>query len=196
MGAVFSSSSPDMGATAIVNRYQQLQPKVLVLQTKTYYNGKTINLGAKSQDVDDKLTELCPSLIATIVIGPNVVSGQNMYTPDQLEVQTQHKSSNNINYAQLPFHHPLYVLYSSGTTGPPKCICHSAGGALLQQKKELVLHQDMGVNSTLYQYTTTGWMMWNWMIVALSVGARIVLYDGSRLMPTLQSQLSIISRFG
>lgn len=95
-------------------------------------------------------------------------------------------------FEQLPFHHPLYVVYSSGTTGLPKCIVHSAGGTLMQNKKELMLHCDLRSSDILWQYTTTGWMMWNWMVSALSVGATLVVYDGSPLAPSPMSSFELI----
>lgn len=101
-----------------------------------------------------------------------------------------------LEYAQLPFDHPIYILYSSGTTGPPKCIVHGAGAALLQQKKDLILGADLNETSVYYQYTTVGWMMFNIVVAALSCGARVVLYDGSPLLPTPAYQMQIAEEQG
>lgn len=98
----------------------------------------------------------------------------------------------NFIFEPLPFNHPLYIMYSSGTTGPPKCIVHSTGGTLIQHKKELMLHCDLNPSDILWQYTTTGWMMWNWMISALSIGSSVVLYEGSPMIPSPMTPFELI----
>lgn len=192
IGAIFSSTSPDMGANGIVERYNQIRPTVFICDTAVGYGGKRLDLTGRFREVNDMLRKMVPELKYSIVVNGPVFDGVNVKSAmDALDL-----AETSISYEQLPFDHPVYILYSSGTTGPPKCITHGAGRALLQQKKELLLGNDMNSNSTLYQYTTTGWMMWNWAIAALSLGARIVLYDGSPLFPRPGAQLDLVSQEG
>lgn len=192
IGAIFSSTSPDMGATGIVERYSQIRPTVFICDTAVRYGGKLLDLTGRFREVNDMLRKKVPELKYTIVVNGQVFDGVNVKSAaDAID-----PSETRISYEQLPFDHPVYILFSSGTTGPPKCITHGAGRAMLQQKKEHLLGNDINVNSTLYQYTTTGWMMWNWAIAALSLGARIILYDGSPLFPCPGAQLDLMSQEG
>lgn len=191
IGAIYSSTSPDMGVKGIVERYVQILPKVIVCQTHVIYAGKKIDLRDTFSDAIRQLEARVKELSMTIVTHGPVFAGRNVKQAKDI-LPSRFPP---LKYEQLPFDHPIYVLYSSGTTGPPKCICHAAGRVLLQQKKELYVQLDVGRNSTHYQYTTTGWMMWNYMIAVLSVGARLVLYDGSPLHPTPLSQLDIVEKY-
>lgn len=192
IGAIFSSTSPDMGATGIVERYSQIRPSVFMCDTAVRYGGKRLDLASRFREVNDMLRKKVPELKCTIVVNGPLFDGVNVKSA----VDVLDFAETNVSYEQLSFDHPVYILYSSGTTGPPKCITHGAGRALLQQKKELLLGNDMNPNCTLYQYTTTGWMMWNWAIAVLSLGARIVLYDGSPLFPSPGAQLDLVSQEG
>jgi acetoacetyl-CoA synthetase len=192
IGAIFSSTSPDMGAVGIVERYSQVRPTVLICDTAVTYGGKRLDLCSRLAEANKELRGVVPELAHTIVVNGPVFEGVNVQKAadvlDFLETSS--------NFEQLPFDHPVYILYSSGTTGAPKCITHGAGTALLQQKKELLIGSNHGPHSVLYQYTTTGWMMWNWAIAILSLQGRIVLFDGSPLHPTPASQLEIVRREG
>lgn len=191
IGAIFSSTSPDMGTAGIVERYSQVRPSVFICDTMIRYGGKLVDLRGRFREVSQKLEAFVPEFKCSIIVnGPSFIGSNVKLAKDVLSMLDTRR----ITYEQLPFDHPVYILYSSGTTGAPKCITHAAGRALLQQKKELLLGNNVGSNSTLYQYTTTGWMMWNWMIAALSTGARIVLYDGSPVYPSPVHQLDIIKR--
>ncbi|KAH8807756.1 hypothetical protein F5884DRAFT_881178, partial [Xylogone sp. PMI_703] len=207
VGAIFSSTSPDMGAQGIAERFKQLRPKVFFCETEVTYNGKKVNLQKRLQEANEILEETVPELQQTVVIKGELISGRNIKRID--DILSSHDTI--VRYEQLPFDHPIYILYSYVHPSDIKwctedntnhhfsrlirmCICHAAGRALLQQKKELMLHSDLGPNSTYYQYTTTGWMMWNYLVSGLSLGSRIVLYDGSPLYPNPQSQLDIIKK--
>lgn len=176
LGAVWSSCSPDFGEEGIVDRFGQIDPKVLFVTGSYQYNGKLIDCRSTIEAIRKKL----PSVEQCIAIDPlsrrQPIEGTKAWD----EVLAAEKGAEN-HFRPLPtaFDHPLYILYSSGTTGKPKCIIHSVGGALIQHKKELMLHSDIGADSTLLYFTTCGWMMWNWMVSALSTGAKIVLFEGS-----------------
>ena len=184
IGAIWSSCSPDFGLNGVVDRFGQIEPKVLFVADGYYYNSKTI-------DLTDRITQLqqsLPSLEATVVINyiDSLPDSFEETNPNSFRYEpiTQNRSSGEIDFEQLPFDHPLYILYSSGTTGQPKCIVHSQGGALIQHRKEHLLHTDLTEEKTLFYFTTCGWMMWNWLITALAEGSTICLFDGSPFQPT------------
>lgn len=181
IGAVFTSASPDFGVQGVLDRFGQTQPKVLVACDGYWYGGKAI-------DIRGKLAELLPQLpsverlvvvpyldpgaeLAAIGAAPKVVAWEDFGAPFIGERVP--------GYVRLPFDHPLYVMYSSGTTGVPKCIVHGAGGTLLQHLKEHLLHSDIHEGDRLFYFTTCGWMMWNWLVSGLAAGATLMLYDGN-----------------
>ncbi|RYZ60037.1 MAG: acetoacetate--CoA ligase [Proteobacteria bacterium] len=176
IGAVWSSCSPDFGQEGILDRFGQIEPKVLFVTTSYLYNGKTIDCRPTIAAIMAKL----PTVLKTVAIDPIhsriAVPGTISWT-DFLAAGTG--AEDNFKPLATPFEHPLYILFSSGTTGKPKCIVHSVGGSLLQHKKELMLHSGISEGSRLLYFTTCGWMMWNWMASALSTGASIVLFEGS-----------------
>ena len=180
LGAVWSSCSPDFGVQGVLDRFGQIEPKVLIACAAYRYNGKNF-------DCLDRVRELAGQIssIETIVIVPYMAPEPDLASLDKA-VSWGAFSDNTaeiIDFAALPFDHPLYILYSSGTTGVPKCIVHGAGGTLLQHIKELMLHTDLKRDDRLFYFTTCGWMMWNWLVSGLAVGSTVVLYDGSPFYP-------------
>ena len=177
IGAVFSSASPDFGVGGISDRFGQIEPKILIACDGYRYGGKIFDVGVKLSAIADNI----PS-ISHIVVVPyegtkaNFGDDQRFIAMDQFLDMGR---GGGVPYKALPFNHPLYILYSSGTTGKPKCIIHGVGGALIQQFKEHQLHCDNGPGARVFFYSTCGWMMWNWLVAGLGGGATIVLYDGS-----------------
>jgi acetoacetyl-CoA synthetase len=172
LGAVWSSCSPDFGVQGVLDRFGQIEPKILFCTDGYLYGGKEFDSQEKAAAVLDKL----PSVEECVVIdylGEPVTAGTSLY--DFLEPF----DPGEIRFEQVEFNHPLYILYSSGTTGVPKCIVHGTGGALLQHLKEHRLHTDVKPGDRLFYFTTLGWMMWNWLVSGLASGATLLLYDGS-----------------
>jgi acetoacetyl-CoA synthetase len=167
IGAVWSSCSPDFGVQGVLDRFGQIEPRILIAADSYVYGGKTFDQRAKIADVLKTLPTVERAVVGAIgweaFVGPHRGAAPS--------------------YAQLPFNHPLYILYSSGTTGAPKCIVHGAGGTLLQHLKEHQLHCDIHPGDRVFYFTTLGWMMWNWLVTALASGATILLYDGAPFHP-------------
>ncbi len=179
IGAVFTSASPDFGVDGVLDRFGQVEPKLLFATDAYFYNGKRIATLDKLKAIAAKL----PSLLRTIVcpLQPKSPPDLAPWSAAILlaEYLAPHRHHIVPQYARLPFDHPLYIMYSSGTTGVPKCIVHGAGGTLLQHLKEHRLHCDIHAGDRLFYFTTCGWMMWNWLVSVLAAGAWAVLYDGS-----------------
>ncbi|TKB50831.1 acetoacetate--CoA ligase [Ferrimonas aestuarii] len=179
IGATFSSCSPDFGLNGVIDRFGQIKPKVLVAASGYRYNGKII-------DCRDKVAAIAAGLdaLAQLIVVPAFDE-----LPEDIELdgiswsEAVGNGARHIEFAQLPFNHPLYILYSSGTTGKPKCIVHGAGGTLLQHLKEHRLHTDLSRQDVLFYFTTCGWMMWNWLVSGLACGTTLVLFDGSPFHP-------------
>lgn len=180
LGAIWSSCSPDFGVQGVLDRFGQIKPKILFAADSHTYNGKNFDDMSKIQEISKKL----PSLEKIIII-PNSQRKPDLNgLPAAILYEDFTKNpAAEIMFAQLPFDHPVFILFSSGTTGAPKCIVHGAGNILIQLLKELILHTDLTDKDVFTYYTTTGWMMWNYMIPALAIGATLVLYDGSPLYP-------------
>ena len=192
IGAIWSSCSPDFGIKGVLDRFQQIEPKLIFAADGYLYNGKTIDCLSKLKNI---LTYL-PSIKKTIIVPFAGDSNTNVIKNSMLWNDFLHKDSGDIIFEQLPFDHPLYIMYSSGTTGLPKSIVHSAGGTLIQHLKELKLHTDLTQNDKIFYFTTCGWMMWNWLISSLAVGATIVLYDGSPFYPDGTALLKMADEVG
>ncbi|MCA3105500.1 MAG: acetoacetate--CoA ligase [Rhodocyclaceae bacterium] len=181
LGATWSSCSPDFGPQGVLDRFGQIEPKVLIAADGYFYGGKTIDVMPRVAEVVSRL----PSVHRTVIIPytrrdpdlagiPGAVDVHDFMAPFQ-----QAKLS----FEQLPFDHPLFIMFSSGTTGVPKCIVHGAGGTLLQHLKEHQLHVDLHPTDRLFYFTTCGWMMWNWLATGLASGATLMLFDGSPFYP-------------
>lgn len=190
LGAIWSSSSPEFGLHGIIDRFGQIAPKLLIACAGYQYAGKTIDQVEKINQVTAQLPQLEHLLVVPYTrshtrreefVAPRVSLWGDFYQP-----------GGEPRFTALPFDHPLYILYSSGTTGVPKCIVHRAGGVLLQHLKEHGLHNDLKADDVLFYYTTCGWMMWNWLASGLAVGATLVLYDGSPFHPGPQRLLDLI----
>ncbi|HET7562833.1 MAG TPA: acetoacetate--CoA ligase, partial [Rhodanobacteraceae bacterium] len=180
LGATWSSASPDFGVNGIVDRFGQVEPKVLFCADAYAYGGKRHDCLAKVREVLEKI----PSIERCVVIP---YSGEPLQLDGLRDTVAwpdfAGSGEHPLEFVPTPFDHPLYIMYSSGTTGQPKCIVHGAGGTLLQHLKELVLHTDLKREDRIFYYTTCGWMMWNWLVSSLAVGATVVLYDGSPTWP-------------
>ncbi|HEX5078823.1 MAG TPA: acetoacetate--CoA ligase [Geminicoccaceae bacterium] len=179
LGAIWSSCSPDFGVQGVLDRFGQIAPKVLITVDGYRYNGKPIDVRPKLAEIAARLPGLrrivmVPFLDAAADAGP--LSGAVLE-------RDYRRTGVALAFAQLPFDHPVYILYSSGTTGVPKAIVHGAGGTLLQHLKELILHTDLKREDRIFYFTTCGWMMWNWLVSALAVGATLVLFDGAPFHP-------------
>jgi acetoacetyl-CoA synthetase len=176
VGATFSSCSPDFGDQLILDRFKQIEPKVLVATDAYYYKGKVIDVLPKIQTVSAQLPSLQQIIVASYVHDQPKTDG--LKTAITWPSVMQSGEAAPIEFAQLPFAHPLFILYSSGTTGLPKCFVHSQGGVLIQHLKEHQLQSDVRAGDVVFYHSTCGWMMWNWLISGLASGAAIALYDG------------------
>jgi acetoacetyl-CoA synthetase len=182
IGAIFSSASPDFGVQGVVDRFGQIEPKLLFACDGYLYNGKTIDCLGKVAEIAARM----PSLERVVVVsyaGNAAGGGADLaavkHGVSLTDFLAPFVDEREIRFERLPFNHPLYIMYSSGTTGVPKCIVHCAGGVLLQHIKEHQLQSDVHPDDRLFYFTTCGWMMWNWLVSALASGATLLLYDGS-----------------
>ncbi len=181
LGATWSSCSPDFGIKGVLDRFGQIQPKILFTANGYLFKGKKMDSLARIADILKKL----PSIEKVVVVPYSDQNADISTVPNAVHYKDfrSSESSLEIEFEQLPFDHPLYVMYSSGTTGLPKCMVQSAGGILIHHLKELILHTDLKREDTIFYFTTCGWMMWNWLTSSLAVGATLVLFDGNPFHP-------------
>jgi acetoacetyl-CoA synthetase len=193
IGAIWSSCSPDFGIDGVVDRLGQIQPKVLFCAAAYSYNGKTHDCLDKVRGIVRAIS----SIEKTIVVPYKNPDANLKKIPGVTWMKDfTDNGAAEIDFVRLPFDHPVYILYSSGTTGIPKCITHGAGGTLIQHLKELVLHTNLRRSDRICYFTTCGWMMWNWLVSSLAVGATVVLYEGSPFYPSPTAMFDLIDEFG
>ncbi|MEH6499618.1 MAG: acetoacetate--CoA ligase, partial [Pseudoalteromonas distincta] len=191
LGATWSSCSPDFGTQGVIDRFGQIEPKVLIACAGYHYAGKQIDLTAKLNEILAQLPSLEQLLIVPYA-WPQVQTGDFTSRARVSLWSDFYQAGGEPEFTPVAFDHPLYILYSSGTTGVPKCIVHGTGGTLLQHLKELGLHTDLQADDRLFYFTTCGWMMWNWLVSGLAVGATLVLFDGSPFHPGAERLLDMI----
>ena len=179
-GIIWSSCSPDFGAQGVVDRFKQIHPKILITSDYYFYNGKKINI---LENVNHILSQI-PSIKKVIVFAYNQKEKTDIKNFINFEDALSKSNFDEI-FERFEFNHPIYILYSSGTTGKPKCITHGTGNVLIEHNKEFMLHCEIKDNDKLFYFTTTGWMMWNWLVGGLATGSSIFLYDGSPTYPKI-----------
>ena len=200
LGGIWSSCSPDFGSAGVVDRFSQIEPKLLFCTDAYFYNGKRVDTASRIPDILAALPSVESCVVVPYSTGSADIRGDGSRSdiPDALRELTTPSGSidsfpwsalvsarevSALGFERLPFDHPLYILYSSGTTGKPKCIVHGAGGTLLQHLKEQRLHVDLREGDRFFYFTTCGWMMWNWLVSGLASRATLILYDGSPFHP-------------
>lgn len=181
IGATWSSASPDFGVQGVLDRFGQIAPKILFVADAYWYNGKAHDCLTRLKDIQKGLPELRQTIVIKYAHDASSLDGLSraVFYDDFIKPF----SSREIDFAQMPFDHPLFIMFSSGTTGVPKCIVHGAGGTLLQHLKEHRLHCDIRRDDKVFYFTTCGWMMWNWLVSALACEATLLLYDGAPFYP-------------
>ena len=182
IGAIWSSCSPDFGIEGALDRFSQINPKLIISSDGYYYKGNEISCINKLNKITDSLNS-----VENVIIANYINSGKSNWS------KLLNNEHTDIDFEQVDFSHPLYIMYSSGTTGKPKSIVHSVGGTLLQHYKEHLLHVNLKKNDKMFYFTTCGWMMWNWLVSSLSIGISIILYDGNPFFPNDESLLEIMN---
>ncbi|GCB61333.1 hypothetical protein scyTo_0011297, partial [Scyliorhinus torazame] len=200
IGAIWSATAPDFGVNGVLDRISQIQPKLLFSVEAVIYNGKEHDHMEKLQNVVKGLPDLKRVVVIPYVRSRATIDlsriPNSMFLDDFLATGKEGDHGPQLEFEQLPFSHPLFIMYSSGTTGAPKCMVHSAGGTLIQHLKEHILHGNMSSSDVIIYYSTIGWMMWNWLVSALATGASVVLYDGSPLVPSPNVLWDLVDKLG
>ena len=179
IGAVFSSCSPDFGFQGVLDRFGQIEPKVLFAVDGYQYGGKRIETLDRVRRIANAIESIERVVVVPFLDTEPPIGGIRA----AVSIDDFLEDTSKLNFHPVAFDHPLYIVYSSGTTGKPKCIVHGAGGTLLQHLKELGLHTDLKSDDVIFYFTTCGWMMWNWLVSSLALGSTVVLYDGSPFHP-------------
>jgi acetoacetyl-CoA synthetase len=192
IGAYWSSTSPDFGTKGVLDRFSQVKPKVVLAADGYFYKGKVFDSHDKLEGIIGELPDVEHVILVDYTGHINKSGIHNAIKWEEVVIPTDEP----LVFEQLPFDHPLYIMYSSGTTGLPKSIVHSAGGTLLQHLKELRLHSNIKEDQTVFYYTTCGWMMWNWFVSALATGATLVLFDGNPFYPGPEALLKMTDELG
>mgnify|MGYP002640364837 CR=1 FL=1 len=187
IGAIWSSTSPDFGIKGVLDRFSQIKPKIIVAADGYFYKGKAFDSQEKLKGILDKLPSVEKVVMVDYTGNLNLDQMDNAIRFEEMATETNEE----LVFEQLPFDHPLYIMYSSGTTGLPKSIVHSAGGTLIQHLKELILHSNIKEDQTVFYFTTCGWMMWNWFVSSLAIGATLVLFDGNPFYPAADALLKM-----
>ncbi|RMJ04805.1 hypothetical protein BHE90_015266 [Fusarium euwallaceae] len=196
IGALWSTSSPDMGVEGVLDRLKQIQPKLLFTESDVFYGNKVLGLMEKNRSCAKQMLKTSEFMNMVVIPRSKPVQDEPELKLVTWSAFLKRGSGRPMQFERLPFNHPGFIVYSSGTTGPPKCIVHSAAGLLLQSRKDSVLHFDVQPGDNILQYTTTGWIMWGKVICGIGYGGRTVLYDGSPLKPDSLVLLRLISRLG
>ena len=190
IGAIWSSCSPDFGENAILDRFGQIEPKVLMSSYKYFYGGKKFEITEKIQNIITKIDSIETSILINYLDEKEDVPA--ICSIQYKDIVKNPEYSDELSFEKVNFNDPMYILYSSGTTGKPKCIVHNTGGPLIQHLKEHHLHCDIRENDTVFYFTTCGWMMWNWLVSVLASKAKIILYEGSPFSPKKDTLLNLI----
>ena len=190
LGGIWSSTSPDFGIEGVLSRFQQIKPKLLFTADGTFYGGKFHSLANKLKKIISQMSSL------EEVIVTSYINDSQVYNLPKTISWNEYVSAEGVfpGFSQQAFDHPVYIMFSSGTTGLPKSIVHSGGGTLIQHLKELRLHTDLCREDKIFYFTTCGWMMWNWLVSSLAVGATVVLYEGSPFHPHPETLLNVANR--
>ncbi|MCQ3831135.1 acetoacetate--CoA ligase [Microbulbifer elongatus] len=188
LGAIWTSCSPDFGINGVLDRFGQVAPKILFACEGYFYNGKTLDSLPRLEQIVEQIDSIQQLVVVPVARSPEQTEAaiEGLDRAVSLPHFVKDAPARALTFTQTAFNHPLYIMYSSGTTGVPKCIVHGVGGTLLQHIKEHRLHTDISRNDTLFYFTTCGWMMWNWLVSGLACGATLVLYDGSPFYPAAQ----------
>ncbi len=189
LGGTFTSTSPDFGIDGVIDRFGQSRPKVLVMSAGYKYGDKYFDMIPRIKEITKEIDSIEKVIVVNFL-------GEEIQKQDHFDMFDEFSYENNLEFIKVKFSDPLYIMYSSGTTGKPKCIVHGVGGTLLQHIKELKYHTDLRASEKILYFTTCGWMMWNWLVSSLALGAEVVLFEGSPAFPSLDAFMKKIDSHG